>query len=150
LGTSPQVSVRFPTQQLQPKLTMSRLEGAPPDLKEYRWRVSYDFRHVPVGEFVDLLVEYHSPGRALQRGDNGTAVAAPIHEDTAELTTWILMPEGMEYQSFHIVRYETGKPAKAEAVKVVTEYLAEDFTILAFKLLSLKAGFTYEVSWTYR
>jgi len=35
-------------------------------------------------------------------------------------------------------------------VKVVTEYLAEEFTIIAFKLLSLKSGYTYEVSWTYR
>ena len=60
------------------------------------------------------------------------------------------MPEGKEYRSFRIIRYETGKPEKVEAVKVVTEYLAEDFTILAFKLLSLKAGYTYEVSWTYR
>ena len=37
-----------------------------------------------------------------------------------------------------------------EAVQVVTEYLAEEFTIIAVKLLSLKSGYTYEVSWTYR
>ena len=60
------------------------------------------------------------------------------------------MPESKEYQSFRIIRYEMGTPGKAEAVKPVTEYLAEDFTILAFKLLSLKSGSTYEVSWTYR
>ena len=77
-------------------------------------------------------------------------VVFPIHAETAELTTWILMPEGKEYRNFRIIRYETGKPEKAEAVKVVTEYLAEDSTILAFKLLSLKPGYTYEVSWTYR
>jgi len=150
VGTSPQTAVRFPPQQLQPKLCMSRTEGSTSAEKEYHWRASYDFQHVPAGEFVDLLVEYHSPGRHLRRGGNGTAMVFPIRADTAELTAWILMPEGEQYESFRIVRYETGKPEKVEAVKVVTEYLAEEFTIIAFKLLSLKAGYSYEVSWTYR
>ena len=35
-------------------------------------------------------------------------------------------------------------------MKVVTEYLAEDSTILAFKLLSLDPGWTYEVGWVYK
>jgi hypothetical protein len=40
----------------------------------------------------------------------------------------------------HPVRYETGKPKTVEPVRVVTEYLAEEFSIIAFKLLSLEAG----------
>jgi hypothetical protein len=48
------------------------------------------------------------------------------------------------------VRYEKGKPEKSEPVKLVTEYLAEDYTILAFKLLSLKAGYIYELRWFYK
>ncbi len=150
LGTSSEMAVRFPTQQLQPKLSMSRVEDATRGQTEYHWRASYDFQHVPVGEFVDLIVEYHSPGQYRQRGGEGTVLVFPIHADTAELTAWILMPEGKEYESFRVVRYETAKPANVEAVKVVTEYLAEEFTIIAFKLLSLKSGYTYEVSWTYR
>jgi hypothetical protein len=35
-------------------------------------------------------------------------------------------------------------------VRVVTQYLAEDYTILAFKLLALDAGYTYEVTWFYK
>jgi predicted acylesterase/phospholipase RssA len=150
LAISPKTAVRFPPQQLEPKLLMSRVEGSTSAEKECRWYASYDFQHVPAGEFVDLVVEYHSPGRYLQRGANGTAMVFPIHADTAELTVWILMPEGSEYQSFRVTRYETGKPETVEAVKLVTEYLAEDFTIIAFKLLSLKVGYSYEVSWTYR
>jgi predicted acylesterase/phospholipase RssA len=147
---NPQTAVRFPPQQLQPKLTMGAIKNSSPARKDYHWRASYDFQHVPAGEFVDLIVEYHSPGWYLQRGANGTALVYPIRADTSELTTWILMPEGREYQSFRISRYETGKPDNAEAVKLVTEYLAKDFTIIAFKLLSLKAGYSYEVSWNYR
>ena len=48
------------------------------------------------------------------------------------------------------VRYEKGKPEKSEPVKLVTEYLPEDYTILAFKLLSLKAGYIYELRWFYK
>jgi hypothetical protein len=105
---------------------------------------------VPAREFVDLIVEYHSPGRYLQRGASGTAMVFPIRAKTAELTAWILMPEGKPYESFRIVRYETGKPQNVEPVKVVTEYLAEEYTIIAFKLLSLESGYSYEVSWAYR
>jgi hypothetical protein len=35
-------------------------------------------------------------------------------------------------------------------VNPVTRFLADDSTILAFKLLSLKADHKYEVRWTYR
>jgi hypothetical protein len=150
LATSPTTAVRFPSQQLQPNLSMTRREDAAPDQKEYHWRASYDFQHVPTGEFVDLLVEYHSPGRYLQPGGKGTTLVFPIRAQTGELTTWILMPEGLKYGSFRIIRYATGKPEQVESVKVVTEYLADDFTILAFKLLDLKSGYTYEVSWTYQ
>jgi predicted acylesterase/phospholipase RssA len=150
VGTSAKTAVRFPSQQLQPKLSMSSLKSSTSGEKEHHWRATYDFQHVPPGEFVDLIAEYHSPGSYLQRGGNGTAMVFPIRADTAELTAWILMPDGRQYQSFRIIRYATGKPEKVEAVKVVTEYLAEEFTIIAFKLLSLKSGYTYEVSWTYR
>jgi predicted acylesterase/phospholipase RssA len=150
LAISPQTAVRLPTQQLQPKLARSGVKGLSPGQKDYQWRATYDFQHVPAGEFVDLIVEYHSPGRYLQRGADGTGLVFPIRADTAELTTWILMPDGREYQSFRIIRYETEKPDTVESVKLVAEYLAEDFTIIAFKLLSLKSGHTYDVSWTYR
>ena len=150
LGTSPKMAVRFPSQQLQPKLSLSTVEGSSPAEKEYHWRTTYDFQHVPAGEFVDLVAEYHSPGGHMQRGGNGTAIVLPIRADTAELTAWILMPEQQEYESFRIVRYKTGRPKNVEAVRVVTEYLAEEYTIIAFKLLSLDSGYSYEVSWTYR
>ncbi|MBV8488475.1 MAG: patatin-like phospholipase family protein [Planctomycetaceae bacterium] len=150
LPTSPKTGVRFPPQQLQPKLLKADMESSVPGQKECRWQASFDFQKVAAGDFVDLIVEYDSPGRFLQRGESSTAMPFQIQAETAELTTWVLMPEGQEYRTFRIIRYKTGKPEEVEAVKVVTEYLAEDFTILAFKLLSLKPGYTYEVSWSYR
>ena len=61
-----------------------------------------------------------------------------------------MMPKRMVYQSSRIIRCEAGKPELAEALKIVTNYLADDLTIIAFKLLSMKSGYTYVVSWTYR
>jgi hypothetical protein len=150
LPTSPETVVRFPRQQLEPKLLKTAMDNSATGEKECRWQASFDFQKVAAGEFVDLIVEYGSPGQYLQRGDDSTALSFPVQAETAELTTWILMPEGREYGGFRIIRYQTGKPDEVEAVKVVTEYLAEDFTILAFKLVSLKPGYTYEVSWAYR
>jgi hypothetical protein len=150
LPTSPRTAVRFPPQQLEPKLRMSNVESSVPGEKNCRWEASFDFEKVGAGDFVDLIVEYDSPGEYLQRGDGSTAMSLQIQAETTELTTWVLMPEGREYRSFRIIRYERKKPGKVEVVKVVTEYLADDNTILAFKLLALKPGFIYEVSWGYQ
>jgi hypothetical protein len=150
LQTSPKTRVRFPPQQLQPRLRMSDLEGSSPGQEECRWEASFDFQGVPAGEYVDLIVDVLSPGQYLARGQNGSAISFLVQAETAELTTWALMPRGREYREFRIRRSETDKPEKAETVRPVTEYLADDYTILAFKLLALKPGWTYEVTWVYR
>ncbi len=60
------------------------------------------------------------------------------------------MPKGKAYRNFHIIRYRTGEPDRVEEVQIVTKYLAEDSTILAYKLLSVDGGYTYEVTWHYK
>ena len=95
------------------------------------------------------MVEYYSPGQYLQRSEGGTTLPIPIRSPTAELTLWIMMPAVKPYKSWGIVRYPKGKPQNVERLKPVTEYLADDFTILAFKLLSVKADYVYEVQWFY-
>jgi predicted acylesterase/phospholipase RssA len=150
LPTSPKAATRFPSQLLHPRLRMCEVESSVPGEEECRWEASFDFERVPPGEFVDLLVEEVSAGQYLERGESGSAFTFLVQVETAELTTWILMPRSKEYRSFRISRYETGKPGTRETVPVVTEYLADDATILAFKLLALKPGSTYEVNWVYK
>jgi hypothetical protein len=147
IANDPKTAVRFPPHQLQPKLRRGNLDSAGPGEKKCRWQVAYDFRQVPAGESVDLVVEYYSPGQYLQRNESGTALPFLIRTPTAELTMWIMLPTGKEYKSWRIIRYHMERPEKVEVVRVVTEYLADDFTILAFKLLSLKADYMYEVQW---
>jgi len=129
---------------------MTRLEDSHSGQNESQWQAVFDFERVPAGEYVDLIVEYLSPGEFLQRGENFTTLSFEIQGETSEVTRWLLLPQGREYRSFRVVRYETGKPETAEAVKIVTEYLATDFTILAYKLLAVPAGFTYELTWYYQ
>ena len=82
--------------------------------------------------------------------DGSSSVAYPTQVDTAEVSRWFLMPKRKECKDCRILRYPTGKPEGVESVKVVSEYLTEDSTILAYKMLSVDAGYTYEVTWYYK
>jgi hypothetical protein len=150
LPTSPLAQVRFPPQQLQPKVSISNLESSVTGQKECRWEASWHFDKVPAGDHVDLIVEERSPGQFLHCGETSTTLTFEMQAETAEVSRWLLLPKGREYRSFRIIRYKAGKPDTAEAVKIVTEYLADDSTILAYKLLAVDAGYTYEVTWYYK
>ncbi len=150
LPTSPNTKIRFPRQPLQPKLRMMYLESPNQGEKVCRFEASVDFQKVPAGEIVDVIYEHYSPGLFLRRGDGSSTISFHSDADTGEVTRWFLMPQGRDYRSFRIVRYETGKSGTAEAVKGFTEYLADDSTILAYKMVSAKAGYTYEITWFYR
>jgi len=150
LAVSPATQVRFPAQQLKPKLYSRMLDSSGLGEKLLHWEVGADFAKVPAGNSVDLIYEHHSPGLFLRDGVGSTTLLFDVEAETVELSRWLFLPQGKEYRNFQLIRYETGKPESAENVKVVTEYLANDFTILAFKLLALKAGYTYEITWFYR
>jgi predicted acylesterase/phospholipase RssA len=149
MALSPQTQVRFPVQQLQPRL-YSRVLDSATTAKQIHWEVGADFAKVPAGNWVDLIYEQLSPGLFLRDGVGSTTLTFETEAETVELTRWLLMPRGTEYRAYKLIRYATGKPETAENVDVATEYLADDFTILAFKLLALKAGYTYEITWFYR
>jgi hypothetical protein len=60
------------------------------------------------------------------------------------------MPEGREYSRHRLVRYKKGTPETMEVFKFATEYLATNYSILAFKLLALDPGYVYELTWYYK
>jgi predicted acylesterase/phospholipase RssA len=150
LSTHPKAQIRFPTQQLVPKLSMMKTAESLGSEKLRRFEISADFKRVPPGDVVDLIYEHYSPGLFLQRSDNATTLTYPIEVDTAEMTRWFMMPRGHDYKSWRVLEYETGKPGTVEPLKVHTEYLADDNSILAFKLLSVKGGMTHDVEWKYK
>jgi predicted acylesterase/phospholipase RssA len=150
LPTSPQTAVRFPTQQLRPRLRMCEVTNSDSGQDECRWEAAFDFLGVPAGDFAELMLDERSPGQYLEGAQGGAGIEFHVQAETAELATWLLMPRGKEYRSFHISRYRTGKPETSEAFRPITEYLADDYTIIAFKLVGLGPGWTYQVRWVYK
>jgi hypothetical protein len=150
LSTHPDSQFRFPPQRFQPKLRRMYLENPNAQEKTCQFEVSIDLSKAPTGQVADLLYEHYSPGVFVQPGEVSTTIASRSEFDAAEVSRWILLPSGREYRSFEILRYEVGKPAMAEIVKGYTEYLADDSTIIAYKMASVKAGYTFEVTWFYK
>jgi predicted acylesterase/phospholipase RssA len=150
LATHPDSQFRFPPQRFQPKLR--RIFGENPNAQEKvcQFEISVDLSKAPTGQVVDVTYEHYSPGAFVQRGEVSTTIASRSEFDAAEVSRWILLPSGREYRSFEILRYEVGKPATAEIVKGYTEYLADDSSIIAYKMASVKAGYTFEVTWFYK
>lgn len=150
LAVSPKTQVRFPPQLLTPTLHSRREPASPGSEARVRWETHTDFKKIPPGESVDIVYEHISPGLFVIEGKGAATLTFEVETETVELIRWLLLPEGREFHDFRLIRYEMGKPETAEIVKVVTRYLAEDYSILAFKLLALKPGFTYELTWYYR
>jgi len=142
--------VRFPPQQLQPRLLRSMEEAKDSAEKLATWQASFNLFQIPPGDSVDTVVEYYSPGSYLRRSDTTSAIPIHVYTPTAEFTIWVMLPANREYRSWQVVRSPVDKPEQVEKVRVVTEYLADDKTILAFKLLSLKPEYNYEVQWFYK
>ena len=129
---------------------MCEVESSVPGREECRWEADFDFLGVPAGDFAEVMLDERSPGIYLEGGLGGAGITFLVQAQTGELTTWLLMPREREYQSFNISRHQTGKPETSETFRPVTEYLADDYTIIAFKLVSLGPGWTYQVRWIYK
>ncbi len=149
LPTSPHTQIRFPAQSLEPRLLEHR-EELPNGEKRSRWTMVVDFSKVLVGDSVDLVLEFISPAQFLHDTETSATLVFDIQVKTAEVMRWILLPEGKEYRSFRLIRYPEDNPSKLEPGQIATEYLADDSTILAYKLLSVNAGLTYELTWFYK
>jgi hypothetical protein len=150
LTTDPKAQFRFPPSQFPPHLRRTPVANSRAKEASCHFEVSVDLSKVPNGQIVDVIYEYFSRGVFLQRGENSTTVAFHSDVDTPEFTRWLLLPSGEEYRSYQIVRYETGKPGTAEAVKGLTEYMVDDPRIIAFKMALVKAGYTFEVTWLHK
>ncbi len=141
---------RFPPQELTPALRSTPIETTNGNSTHMAREAVVDFSKIPKGELVDIIHEFRSPGYFLRDNGSSVSLSFEIQFKTAEMIRWFLLPEGKEYRSFRIVRYEKDNPDKLEQVKVVSEYLATDSTILAYKLLSADVGYVYDLTWFYQ
>jgi hypothetical protein len=137
--------VRFPTQALPGSVVKTPIGNG----TAYRWHAVFDFTKAPVGVPMDLLIEIQSPGIFLRGSESTTGMGFTIETETAEFSQWVLMPAGRNYGNFRYIRYKENQPDTAEEKRFVTQYLAKDHSILAFKLLALDPGYEHEISWQY-
>lgn len=150
LSVSPNTQVRFPPQVLTPTLHSRTIQDSAGGGQRTRWEVHADFTKVPPGEAVDLMYEHISPGLFVREGNGSATLSFEVEVKTVELTRWLLLPAGRRFSEYRLVRYPVGHPERAEEVYIATQYLAHDQSILAFKLLALDAGYTYDLTWFYR
>ena len=148
--SDPRAAFRFPLQDLQPKLRRVCAGEEPVQgEKDCRWEMSCDFTGVPAGEWRDIIVESHTTGTFLEGGKDSTRLTVEFPVAIAEVNFWILMPRERNYRNWRIVRYKQGDTGSAEELMPATEFVAEDYQILAFKLLAVEPWYKYEISWFY-
>lgn len=144
--TAAEGQVCFPPQELQGKARKTALEGG----QKYRWEAIFDFERVPDGRPVEIVIEIQSPGLFLQGGESTTGMVLDIEAPTAELSQWVLMPKGRDYKNYRYIYYKKDEPDSAKDGLFATEYLSQDSTILAFRILSLEPGYEHEIFWNYK
>ena len=138
--------VRFPTQELQGQARKTALE----DGKKFLWEAVFDFTRVPDGRPVEIIIESQGSGLFLRGGESTTGMVLDIDTPTAELSQWVLMPKGHDYQNYRYTYYKRDEPDTAKDGLFTTEYMSRDSTILAFRILALEPGYEHEIFWTYK
>ena len=122
---------------------MTAADGAPVHIFE----VEFDLSKVPAHEAVDLPIEFMSSEPATGAADSATFY---VDDETGLLSCWLLLPEGKQYQNFELLRYQNGKERVPERVTPAYHFDTLDGRVLAFALLNVKPGFTYEARWQHR
>jgi hypothetical protein len=108
------------------------------------FEVAFNLSKVPAHETVDLPIEFMSNEPAKGAADSATFY---VDDETGLLSCWLLLPEGKQYQNFALLRYEDGKERVPERVIPAYEFDTLEGRVLAFALLNVKPGFTYEARW---
>jgi hypothetical protein len=118
-------------------------EGAPVHVFE----VAFNLVKVPVHDAVDLPIEFMSTEPASGTADSATFY---VDDETGILSCWLLLPEGRQYHNFELLRYQNGKESVPERVTPAYQFDTLEGQVLAFALLNVNPGFTYEARWEHR
>ena len=131
-----------PTRRLDPKLTRMKL----PDGK-FRWELSLDFTHVPVGADTRMSLEGHvGRERSSVTSDEGWfEFTVPVSTGLAQI--WMLMPEGRTYERFEIRGFPIGQPELAETIVPTSTVDLPIGAISTFQLINPQHHYRYECSW---
>ena len=148
---------RWPTEQVEVRTLNSSGAGGysqKPRLEDRRWRPRsrlrsrvQSFEGARCKDAVDLPIEFMSTEPATGAADSATFY---VDDETGILSCWLLLPEGKQYHNFELLRYQNGKESVPERVTPAYQFDTLEGRVLAFALLNVKPGFTYEARWEHR
>jgi hypothetical protein len=122
---------------------LQAVDGAPAHVFE----VAFNLSKVPIKDAIDLPIEFMSSEPATGAADSATFY---VDDETGILSCWLLLPEGKQYHNFELLRYQNGKESVPERVNPAYQFDTLEGQVLAFALLNVKPGFTYEARWEHR
>lgn len=150
------VRSRWPTDQVEVRTLNSRIPTVirkSQDLTTadngpvHVFQAEFDLSKVPLHETVDLPIEFMSKAPATGALNSATFY---VDDETGLLSCWLLLPEAKQYQSFDLLRYRSGKEGGPERVTPAYQFDTLEGRVLAFALLNVEPGFTYEARWEQR
>lgn len=113
----------------------------------YVFEVGFSLARAPIHEAIDLPIEFMSTEPASGAADSATFY---VDDETGILSCWLLLPEGRQYHNFELLRYQNVKQSVPERVTPAYQFDTLEGRVLAFALLNVKPGFTYEARWEHR
>ena len=151
---NPQAQFRFPRQDLEPKLRRVCSEDIygnreKPSNNDCWWEISCDFTDVPAGEWKDILVESQIPATFLRNSLDSAHMTIEFPAQVSSVSFWILMNPKRPFRSWRVDR-QTKETAAAEALQPATEFLSDNYQILAFRLLDVQPKYRYQITWYYK
>lgn len=147
---------RLPTEKVQVRTLNTRVPAVirrSQDLKTangvpaHVFEVAFNLLKVPLKEAIDLPIEFMSSEPATGAADAATFY---VDDETGILSCWLLLPDDRQYHNFELLRYQNGKESVPERVTPAYQFDTLEGRVLAFALLNVKPGFTYEARWEHR
>lgn len=111
------------------------------------FEVEFDLSKVPARDVVDLSFEMQI--HDISPVDN-QLINFYVDAETGLLSYWLLLPQGKRAERFELLRYANEKGQAPVSVIPAHQLDAVGDQMLAFTLLSLKPGLTYECRWAYQ
>ena len=131
-------------QRLNPQWKRMNLEN-----DRYRWELDMDFSRVPMGDDVELILEFNLSQEAATQSHRSGNFFFSIPFKTGLSQVWVLMPEGRTYKSFEVISFPIDQPDRAELIVPDSKVELPFGSIAMFRLINPDADHRFECRWTW-
>ncbi len=114
---------------------------------EHVWQVNLDFRSVPVGHMVDVVVEALLPVELADENDVRNWGRFEVDADPEVVTSWLLLPASHSNHQPALIRSSNETPEMVELVEPTYDSSILNGAIRSWTVVHPKAGYTYNFHW---